>query len=104
MSNANNVWLAVSSPRSRSAEYIEYTSLKEALDDFNEWVGDYPEVLGCTLYYKCTPMIVSRMKEIKGGLCEQYNPNCLVRSKLPDQSELENCAKCIENMMKVYVK
>lgn len=100
--NPNKMWVVVSPIRARNAEYNQYNSVSEALSDFDEWTLDTSSIARCEVMYRGVTMMQSSKGKISGATCEQYNPDCKVRSKLPNPQEILNCEECVKKMMTDY--
>jgi hypothetical protein len=100
--NPNKIWVVVRAKRARNPEYNQYNSLTEALSDFDEWTLDTESVARCDLLYRGVTMMQSARGNVSGGTCEQYNPNCSLRTKLPNSQEILNCEECVKKMMADY--
>lgn len=100
--NPNKIWMVVSPIPRKNAEWSQYNSLEEALSDFDSWSLDTDSIAKCDVMYRGITMMHSAKGKVTGGACEQYNPTCPVRSKLPNSQEIVNCEACVQKMMKDY--
>jgi len=100
--NPNKIWVVVSPKRARYPEYYQYNSVAEALSDFDDWTID-AGVESCEVLYRGITLMESAKGKVSDALCEQYYPDCIVRSKLPDSQVILNCEECVKKMIMDYV-
>lgn len=100
--NPNKVWVVVSPIPRKNAEWAQYNSVAEALSDFDSWILDTDSIARCDVMYRGITLLHSSRGKVSGGACEQYNPDCPVRSKLPNPLEILNCEACAKKMMLDY--
>jgi hypothetical protein len=101
--NPNRIWVIIQAKQARNAEYYEYNSVAEALSDFDDWSQE-TDIIGCEVMYRGITLMQSSKGRVSGALCEQYHPDCSVRSKLPNTREIFNCEECVTKMMNDYVE
>lgn len=101
--NPNKVWVVVSPIRARNPEYNQYNSIEEALSDFDDWTQETRSIAGCEILYRGITLMKSSRGTVGGAACEEYHPNCTVRSKLPNSIEIKNCEECVRKMIDDYV-
>ncbi|HEY8875835.1 MAG TPA: hypothetical protein VIM32_04290 [Desulfosporosinus sp.] len=100
--NPNKVWIVVSPIPRKNAEWSQYNSLAEALSDFDSWALETDSIASCDVIYRGVTMLHSSKGKVSGGGCEQHNPACPVRSKLPNSQEIVHCEACVKKMMADY--
>ncbi|TGE32998.1 hypothetical protein [Desulfosporosinus sp. Sb-LF] len=100
--NPNKIWVVVSPIPAKNAEYSQYNSVSEALSDFDEWTLETDSIARCEVMYRGVTMMHSSRGKVGGAACEQYHPECPVRSKLPNSREILNCEECVKKMMADY--
>jgi hypothetical protein len=101
--NPNKIWVVVNPIRARNPEYSQYNSVLEALSDFDDWTLDTGRIARCDVIYRGITMMHSSKGKVSGAACEQYNQDCIVRSKLPSSLEILNCEACVKKMIEDYV-
>lgn len=101
--NPNKIWVVASPIRGRNPEYYQYNSLSEALSDFDDWTLDTESLARCELLYRGVSLMQSVKGKVGGAACEQYHPDCTLRSKLPNSNEIGNCEECVKKMIEDYV-
>ena len=101
--NPNKIWVVVSPIRARNPEYSQYNSVLEALSDFDDWTLVTGSIARCEVIYRGITIMRSSKGKVSGAACEQYNQDCIVRSKLPNTLEIPNCEECVKKIMTDYV-
>ena len=100
--NPNKIWTVVSPIPRGNPEWSQYDSLSEALSDFDSWSLETDSIASCDVIYRGITMMHSSKNKVSGGACEQYNPACPVRRKLPNSQQIVNCEACVKKMMVDY--
>ncbi|MDR3600485.1 MAG: hypothetical protein P4L49_08415 [Desulfosporosinus sp.] len=100
--NPNKLWVVASPIRARNSEYYQYNSIEEALSDFDDWTLD-AGIVSCEVLFRGITLMHSSKGKVSGAACEQYNPSCTVRSKLPNSQEILNCEECVKKMIADHV-